>query len=282
MRYRPHPRIARLASFLAPLLGSFLTLPAPARADQTVTFHGKRVSAAEAAQYRAKAASASTSTNASAAPAYGIASTSLLTLGPCDASVRDVSRLFSTGPGCNRLQALMPGPSVAYIGFPIHLPTGALITEITLNYYDNHTTKEPSLGLWQADATGFDNIVAALTPDPFSGGNNSQTFVVEPPYVVDNSKTLAVLGILDNLDDIEHTEVNSLFVRYRLQVSPAPATATFTDVPPDHPFFRYVEALAAAGITAGCGEGVYCVDDPVTRGQIAVFLSVALGLHFPN
>lgn len=278
MRCRSHPRMPRLALFLAPLVGSFLTLPA--FAEQTVTFHGKRVSAAEAAQYRAKAASASTS--ASAAPAYGTASTSLLTLGPCDASVRDVSALFSTGPGCNRLQALMPGPTVAYIGFPIHLPTGALITEITLNYYDTHPDKEPSLGLWQADATGFDNIVAGLTPDPFSGGNNSQTFVIEPPYMVDNAKTLAILGILDNLDDIEHTELNSLSIRYRLQVSPAPAAATFADVPTDHPFFRYVEALAASGITAGCGGGLYCVDGSVTRGEMAVFLAVALGLHFPN
>jgi hypothetical protein len=44
---------------------------------------------------------------------------------------------------------------------------------------------------------------------------------------------------------------------------------------------QYVEALAAAGISAGCGGGKYCPDDPVTRGQLAVFLARALGLHFP-
>jgi hypothetical protein len=26
----------------------------------------------------------------------------------------------------------------------------------------------------------------------------------------------------------------------------------------------------------------YCPDQPVTRGQMAVFLAKALGLHFPN
>jgi hypothetical protein len=63
-------------------------------------------------------------------------------------------------------------------------------------------------------------------------------------------------------------------------VSPAPAVATFNDVPTGHPFFQFVEALAASGITGGCGNGNYCPDAPLTRGQMAVFLSKALGLHF--
>ncbi len=48
--------------------------------------------------------------------------------------------------------------------------------------------------------------------------------------------------------------------------------------------FRFVEALVAAGITGGCGGSPpnFCPNDPVTRGQMAVFLAVALGLHFPN
>jgi hypothetical protein len=65
-------------------------------------------------------------------------------------------------------------------------------------------------------------------------------------------------------------------------VSPAPQTATFGDVPVDHQFFRFVEALAAAGITGGCGNGNFCPNNPVTRGQMAAFLSIALGLHFPD
>ena len=69
-------------------------------------------------------------------------------------------------------------------------------------------------------------------------------------------------------------------VWWRRTVSPAPASATFGDVPVGHPQHRFVEALYAAGITAGCTGGNYCPNDPVTRGQMAVFLSVALGLHF--
>ena len=68
---------------------------------------------------------------------------------------------------------------------------------------------------------------------------------------------------------------------YRRQVSPAPASATFADVPTNHPFFQFIEALAASGITAGCGTDIYCPNAPLTRGQMAVFLAKALGLHWP-
>lgn len=84
--------------------------------------------------------------------------------------------------------------------------------------------------------------------------------------------------------NLSGTGTNMMFgavnVYYRLNVSPAPATATFADVPTSHPFFQYVEALAASGITSGCGGGNFCPNNPLTRGQMAVFLSKALGLHF--
>lgn len=57
---------------------------------------------------------------------------------------------------------------------------------------------------------------------------------------------------------------------------------TFLDVPSDHPFYPFVEALSDSGITAGCGGGNFCPNEPVTRGQMAVFLAKALGLHSPG
>ena len=71
-------------------------------------------------------------------------------------------------------------------------------------------------------------------------------------------------------------------ITWHRQVSPSPAIATFPDVPTNHPFFQFVEALYAAGITAGYGNGNFGVNDAITRGQMAVFLSKALGLHWPN
>jgi hypothetical protein len=75
---------------------------------------------------------------------------------------------------------------------------------------------------------------------------------------------------------------SSVEIWWHRTVSPAPGTATFNDVPTGHPFFQYIEALSASGITGGCGNGNYCPDAPLTRGQMAVFLSKALGLHFPG
>ena len=65
-----------------------------------------------------------------------------------------------------------------------------------------------------------------------------------------------------------------------LQVSPAPGQPTFNDVPTNHPFFQWIEALSASGVTGGCNAAppLYCPDNFVTRGQMAVFLAKALGL----
>jgi uncharacterized protein YkwD len=59
-------------------------------------------------------------------------------------------------------------------------------------------------------------------------------------------------------------------------LSEAPSVETpeqsFGDVPDSHWAWNFVERLSAAGITGGCGNGLYCPDDPVTRAQMAVFL----------
>jgi len=70
-------------------------------------------------------------------------------------------------------------------------------------------------------------------------------------------------------------------LQWRRQVSPAPQSASYSDVPTNHTYFQYIEALKSSGITAGCGGGKFCPDDPVTRAQLAGFLAKALGLHWP-
>jgi len=71
---------------------------------------------------------------------------------------------------------------------------------------------------------------------------------------------------------------------WKRAVSPAPATASFDDVPTNDPFFQYVEALKASGITVGCSQSppLFCPDRPLTRKEMAVFLSVGFGLHWPD
>jgi IPT/TIG domain/Right handed beta helix region/S-layer homology domain len=53
---------------------------------------------------------------------------------------------------------------------------------------------------------------------------------------------------------------------------PPACSGDFPDVPCSSPFAPWIEALAAAGITGGCGGGNYCPTNPVTRQQMAVFL----------
>ena len=62
---------------------------------------------------------------------------------------------------------------------------------------------------------------------------------------------------------------------------PAPSSAAsgpFADVAGDHLFARSIGAMAASGVTTGCGTGRYCPDGTVTRGQMAAFLTRALDL----
>lgn len=60
---------------------------------------------------------------------------------------------------------------------------------------------------------------------------------------------------------------------------PAGALAShlFSDVLTTHTFHTNISNLAGAGVTAGCGGGRYCPDEPVTRGQMAGFLNRGLG-----
>jgi hypothetical protein len=49
-------------------------------------------------------------------------------------------------------------------------------------------------------------------------------------------------------------------------------TAYFTDVPAGDPFFPYVQKMKDLGITSGCEPTLYCRSNPVTRGELSVFL----------
>jgi S-layer homology domain len=60
---------------------------------------------------------------------------------------------------------------------------------------------------------------------------------------------------------------------------PPPASGVFADVPPGNPYAPWIEALAAEGITAGCGGGNYCPDSPNTRAQMAAFITATFGLE---
>jgi hypothetical protein len=57
-----------------------------------------------------------------------------------------------------------------------------------------------------------------------------------------------------------------------------PTSPTFDDVDAAGVHAANIGAIAAAGITLGCGDGVFCPDEVVTREQMASFLARALNL----
>jgi hypothetical protein len=61
--------------------------------------------------------------------------------------------------------------------------------------------------------------------------------------------------------------------------TPPACTGVFEDVACPGGFaVDWIEALAAEGVTGGCGGGNYCPANAVTRGQMAVFLTKAFGI----
>jgi hypothetical protein len=170
---------------------------------------------------------------------------------------------------------------------PVSVPSGAEIVFLELDFYDVSATESVAgyLVVCNSLATFCSSHPAAgsLTSGPaFAGGAARVTAdVTGEGILVDNSNRH--YNLVTYMDGGGNEHLVGWIVGYRLRVSDPPATASFNDVPTNHPFFQFVEALAASGITAGCSAApaLYCPDQPLTRGQMAVFLAKALGLHFP-
>ena len=72
----------------------------------------------------------------------------------------------------------------------------------------------------------------------------------------------------------------AVFIEAALSPTPGPTCTgnRFTDVTPvtvGGPFCAFIERLAQDGITGGCTPTTFCPFDPVTRAQMAVFLTAA-------
>ncbi len=69
----------------------------------------------------------------------------------------------------------------------------------------------------------------------------------------------------------------AVFIEASIGNPPNPCTGRFADVPATDPFCGFIERLASDGITGGCTATQFCPNDPITRGQMAVFIETALG-----
>ena len=58
----------------------------------------------------------------------------------------------------------------------------------------------------------------------------------------------------------------------------AGGTSVFSDVPAGDAGCKFINFIAAQGVTAGCGGATYCPWNIVSRDQMAIFMTRAFGL----
>lgn len=210
-------------------------------------------------------------------PSYGVTAESAYVVTAWDMELSGTSPSAGT-VASNFYRYVNGGSSVQMIG-AVHAPQGAILTSLEVEACDGSPTDSFSATLYRVSNTA--NVLGNVTTTNPDQPGCTRFFLDIPDTPVDNSTYRYLVGAFTT-GGTGLASIGAVRVLYHLQVSPAPGAATFGDVPVSDPAFQYVEALVASGITAGCGGGNYCPDAPLTRRQMAVFLSKALGLHWPE
>ena len=168
---------------------------------------------------------------------------------------------------------------------PVQLPSGSLVSFLDIYYGDTDPINDIGAELWEFTGILVPGVVQIATA--YSSGSNgfglasSAAFSYTVNNYVGNVNGAQLSVFIYTSGNPGNTrEFKSVSLYWARQVSPAPATQTFNDVAPADFGYQYIEALAASGITGGCGGGNYCPNGTLTRAQMAIFLSKALGLYW--
>jgi len=202
---------------------------------------------------------------------------------------------YTDGPGGPH-DRYSPGASYMYAAITRgDVPNGAVITQIMFYVKDSNASIDFVGGYcqWWAESGTGGNYDAACTYGAVTSGSPGDTWCAITPgltmkrrYDIEPDGDIDVVGwtLITNQNGATDGSITFHFARiiWKRQITPAPVTATFSDVPVGAFGFQHIEALVASGITAGCGGGNFCPDGTLTRAQMAVFLAKALGLHWPT
>jgi len=162
-----------------------------------------------------------------------------------------------------------------------HLPSGAVVSYFELDSCDEDPVNDVVAYLSQCDILGHCNgLIGMQSVNNAIPCGFTSLDVSSNGLQVDNYRNQLTITVITQ-SGTSNTRFAGVILGYKLQVSPPPLFADFNDVPTDHPYFQFIEALSNSGITAGCGNGDYCPDRAITRGEMAVFLAKALGLQWP-
>ena len=158
---------------------------------------------------------------------------------------------------------------------------GVAATNVSVSSPTTMTATAPAL------PAGTVNDVVVTNPDSSSGTlskgyvsdfldvNGFHQFHSFVTTLVSNAITVGIGGGLYGVDQGTKRQQMAVFLlkaEHGLCYTPPPCVGTFPDVPCPSTFAPWIEALAAEGITTGCGGGNFCPDNFVTRRQMAVFL----------
>jgi hypothetical protein len=177
-----------------------------------------------------------------------------------------------------------PGGDPAHGHVRVQAPEGAILAQLRFWVVDGSSPDDIVFRVYETcQAPGAEDPIYTLLGEGQSVGNSGSFYGAESlgGVTVDNQNCGYSVQIDLPINGVSTVTLRKFQIVWYRQVSPPPAEATFTDVPTGHPFFQFVEALARSGITVGCGGSSFCPDEPLTRGQMAVFLSKALGLQWP-
>ena len=209
---------------------------------------------------------------------------------------------FWVGAGDFYARGAPVGNSLVYLSFyywystagqheaHFQLPNGSTMSVLRCFFNDTNAGLDGNVGMWRQwhnVTTNTPNNTNLASVSSAGSGGYQDPFAAPSPSLFKsrsgtNNEELNIYTLIANLPGgVTTVSLRGCRIFYNRQISPAPATATFTDVPVGSQFFAEVEALAASGITLGCTATTFCPTGTLTRLQMAAFLARALGLHWP-
>jgi len=169
----------------------------------------------------------------------------------------------------------------------VNLPAGAFVQTLECFFYDVDGALNANARLWKqsydytSDTPGVTPVSDLVSTGGSGGYQKPFDSGIDHTIRYRDGDDRNIYTIIVNMPSSLNVRFRGCRIFWKRQISPQPISSTFNDVPTSHPFFREVEALVDAGITGGCGNGNYCPNNVVTRGQMAAFMARLGGLHWP-
>jgi hypothetical protein len=191
-----------------------------------------------------------------------------------------LSMLPSSGPSAGQNQVQVKG--LAFEDGATATVGGVPATGVTFQDANTIYINVPALPPGSINAVTVQNPNAGLSgtlPNGWIAYFNDvlpgNQFLAQVTKLVANGITAGVGGGLYGVNSPTLRQQMAVFLlksKYGVCYTPPPCSGVFADVPCSSGFAPWIEALAAEGITGGCGGNNYCPTNPVRRDQMAVFL----------